>query len=410
MATNYLPDSIKCNFDFLITEIREDIIQRFNELIDSLQRRQCQFMQELEDISDNYKRKEIEKESMLRELEGVQKYLEENVTSSVMINLQQDVKSKIEESLKTIQIQLDSFKVSFVWDFDVVQQVKCIGSLQGQGEHEAKTKVMKKSYRQKFTPYMSVGSFSGTSGVAIEKNTLNIYVVESLWNNIHVFNDHGDFLFKFGNVAMFFGKLSHPKGISIYEDRLFISQRNSHIISVHKLDGTFIELFGAQGANEGHFMHPNKLTIDETNGNIYICDQGNNRIQLYSSDLEFKSVLWQHLLKSPLDIKLTNNSIFVLDDRSPCLHEFNYDYSLIRSTIRVGYLQQVVSPICFCIDPEGNIYITDNRMGCVYVFSNNGDDIIHQFGKFENVHGICINKDGGIVVTSSTKEGSLQVY
>ena len=408
MATRNTPEHEKSNFDFLITQIRQEIITRFNELFESLERRKLELLQELERISDEYKHQEMEQESMSKELH---KYLDDKPSSSIIIDLQKDIVSKINTSIHTIQTQLDSFKVTFVWDIDM-QQVKSIGRLQ-RGLHASSdsshsTSLVKRASRQKLMPQVCIGSFYGVSGLTIDKKTSNVYIVETTWNNIHVFSKEGDFLFKFGNYAMFFGKFSCPKDIAIYSERLFITQCNSHCISIHDLEGTYINSFGTNGIENGQFTNPDSLCIDQNNGEMYICDKGNNRIQLYSSDLTFRKVLWNDILKTPLDIKLTEQSIFVLDEGSPCLHEFSYRHCPVRSTITKGILCQVVNPRGFCIDSNGYVYVTDKTMGCIYVFSDS--KLLYQFGKFEKAHGVCMNEDGGVVVSSSTTGGSLQVY
>lgn len=405
MATKDTPDYDKSNFDFIIAQIRQEIIARFNELFESLERRKFELLQELERISDGYKDKEKEQEDMSKELE---KYLSDKPSSSsTLIDLQEDFISKIKTSIDTVQTELDSFKVTFVWDIDM-EQVKSIGKLQRGLQTSCDSSPTSLVKQQKLVPRVCVGSFYGVSGLTIDKRTSKVYIVETIWNNIHVFSKEGEFIFKFGNYAMFFGKLSSPKDIAIYKERLFITQCNSHCISVHDLEGKFIDFFGTNGKAGGQFTNPDSLCIDQNNGNMYICDKGNNRIQLYSSNLTFEKVLWDDILKSPLDIKLTEQSIFVLDEGSPCLHEFSYLHSPVRSTITKGILCQVVNPRGFCIDSNGYVYVTDKTMGCVYVLSDSR--LLYQFGKFEGAHGVCINEDGGIVVSSSTAGGSLQVY
>ena len=408
MATKDTSDCDKSNFDFLITQIRQEIITRFNELFESLERRKFELLQELERISDEYKHQEMEQESMSKELE---KYLGDKPSSSTLIDLQKDIISKINTSIHTFQTQLDSFKVTFVWDIDM-QQVKNIGKLQRglqtSNDSNHSTSLVKQASGQKLMPQVCVGSFYGVSGLTIDKKTSNVYIVETTWNNIHVFSKEGKFLFKFGNFAMFFGKLSGPKDVAIYNERLFISQCNSHCISIHHLEGTYIDSFGTNGKEKGQFTNPDSLCIDQNTGKMYICDKGNNRIQLYSENVAFEEVLWDNILKTPLDIKLTKQSIFVLDERSPCLHEFNFLHCPVRSTITKGILCQVVNPRGICIDSNGHIYVADKTMGCIYVFS--GSKLLYQFGKFEGAQGLCVNENGGVVVSSSTTGGSLQVY
>ena len=81
---------------------------------------------------------------------------------------------------------------------------------------------------------------------------------------------------------------------------------------------------------------PLGLTIDESNGDIYICGYYNNRIQILSKEFSFKSQFGKDTLKHPRDVKLSKEYIYVLDASNPCLHLFSYNHILQKSVISRG--------------------------------------------------------------------------
>ena len=99
-----------------------------------------------------------------------------------------------------------------------------------------------------------------------------------------------------------------------------ISISHSNCVLNYQLIGTFISRIGRQGNGELEFNSPFGLTINESNGDIYICDHYKNRIQILNQDLSFKSQFGKDTLKLPRDIKLFKEYIFVLDESNPCLH------------------------------------------------------------------------------------------
>ncbi|KAI6656649.1 E3 ubiquitin-protein ligase TRIM71-like [Oopsacas minuta] len=110
-------------------------------------------------------------------------------------------------------------------------------------------------------------------------------------------------MFKFGDEEGE-GKMNGPIGLSIYRDQILITQR-SHCILNYQVNGEFISRIGKPGKGELEFDHPRGLTFDESNGEVYICDAHNNRIQILSKELTYKTQFGQDNLKCPLDVKLT---------------------------------------------------------------------------------------------------------
>ena len=149
---------------------------------------------------------------------------------------------------------------------------------------------------------------------------------------------------------------------------ILVSQGN-HCILSYQLDGKFISKFGEYGSSRLRFNIPRGIAIDTSNGDIYICDSGNNRVQIVSKQYEYKSEFGNKFLSKPLDIILHKDSIFILDRSSPCLHIFNRDPTLQKSIISRGEGQQVVNPVCLFIDRSDNILISDLSSDCDFQFN-----------------------------------------
>jgi hypothetical protein len=55
-------------------------------------------------------------------------------------------------------------------------------------------------------------------------------------------------------------------------------------------DGVFVKSWGSRGTGEGQFATPHGIQVD-ADGNVYVSDRGNKRIQVFDNDGNFKRVI-----------------------------------------------------------------------------------------------------------------------
>ena len=151
--------------------------------------------------------------------------------------------------------------------------------------------------------------------------------------------------------------MSSPRALSIHGNNIVISQSNDSILN-YQLDGKFISRIGKSGKGKLEFNLPHGLTFNQ-NGDLYICDSNNNRVQILSKEFVFKDQFGQNSLKKPCDVKLTGRHIYILDKSNPCLHLFDYNLILQKSVLSRGEELQLIDPQSCYIDNSDNILITD---------------------------------------------------
>src|SRR5579863_2477510 len=64
--------------------------------------------------------------------------------------------------------------------------------------------------------------------------------------------------------------------------RLFITQWEPVGINVHTPDGTLLYSFGTRGKEKGQFRLPNGIAVNTRDNLVYIVDQGNYRVQIFT--------------------------------------------------------------------------------------------------------------------------------
>ena len=106
----------------------------------------------------------------------------------------------------------------------------------------------------------------------------NMYVAE--WGNgrVQVMDTSGQFIRSFGQEGE--GKLRGPSGLHIVDKYVYVSDFSGDCIVVYETSGQFVTSFGRRGRNEGEFRYPFCITSC-ADGFIYVCDSGNNRVQIF---------------------------------------------------------------------------------------------------------------------------------
>jgi hypothetical protein len=202
-------------------------------------------------------------------------------------------------------------------------------------------------------------------------------------DNIWVTDKGSDMVIKFtpeGRVAMVFGRkqeasdedtgpLKHPKPPLPAEpgrfrqvtdvafdsaDDTFISDGyiNSRVAKVDK-DGNWIKSWGERGDGPGQFNTPHSIATDN-NGNVYVADRGNHRIQVFDNDGNFKR---QMVIDLP-----------VPPGAKPAIGNIPSEAQIAGGTMAPG------SPWAICITPGPNqvLYSADAWPGRIYKLSLDG--------------------------------------
>ena len=209
--------------------------------------------------------------------------------------------------------------------------------------------------------------------------------------------------------------LKSPWGIAVTEDNVFVTDCNLHALFQFNKDYKLVRRTGTRGGGEGQLYNPYGLCTDY-NGDVYVADCANDRVSVFSKDLNFLKYLGTQQLKTPLDVKVTPNSVVVLDWSSNCIHFFSRSGDLLRSCVTQEKDGMVSGPWFFCLDPAGNILITDYNRHSIKILSPSGQ-LIHGIGKrgygrgeLYCPFGTCLSQTGNIFVISDNSNVCLQSF
>ena len=98
---------------------------------------------------------------------------------------------------------------------------------------------------------------------------------------IKVYNSNGRFLYEFGTYGTGDGELNHPTGLGVDKmGRLLVCSLDNHRVQVFTLDGKFVAKFGEYGQELGQMFSPTSVSVLKS-GRFVVCEFENNRLQIF---------------------------------------------------------------------------------------------------------------------------------
>ena len=203
------------------------------------------------------------------------------------------------------------------------------------------------------------GMFVFPHGIYVDKDN-NVWVTDGQGKN-----GKGQQVFKFspdGRVLMTLGKagvvgdgedtFNQPSAVIVASDgNIFVADghgqnSNARVVKFTK-DGKFIKAFGKKGSGPGEFNVPHCLAFD-SQGRLFACDRGNNRLQIFDQDGNFLDQWAQFSRPSGIFID-KHDMIYVVDSESqPSNHPGGWKRGMRIGSVRDG------SVMAFIPDPQEN--------------------------------------------------------
>jgi len=101
----------------------------------------------------------------------------------------------------------------------------------------------------------------------------NLIVCDSENQCVKLISPHGEILKTIGRGWVM------PNNCLFYKNKIFVADRDAHLIKVFSSTGRFLYEFGRYGSGDGELNKPTGLAVDKT-GHLLVCSLGNNRVQV----------------------------------------------------------------------------------------------------------------------------------
>ena len=383
-----------------------------------LQDREADLLAELQELEDEFigdkMRIRIEKLNLSKDL--LIQTLTDNPDREVLEKSTTPIDASILELERKLQNVKDTYKsVTLEWDVELEDKLSLTGDILLNDVTERQVRDYKKiempvvTFEKRINrKSSSSGVFASPTGLAIDPTTSYLYICDFGNDRVQVFNKTFEFQFQFSD------KMESPSDICIKSNKVYVTQKISHLLTVYSTDGEYLLSVGRKGNNHLEFDKPRGLDVSTELKRVYIAEYGNDRIHCLNLDLSFHSIICDIL--GAKNVKLTPEEIVVLSCRNPCVSVYSYSHQLIKEMIPRGDTCQLISPARFVLDTSSNILTADFLFHCVFVYSYRGD-LLHKFGqegdqKGEFLHpwGITICPEVGIIVTSDNPNHPVQIF
>ena len=209
-------------------------------------------------------------------------------------------------------------------------------------------------------------------------------------------------------------RFSRPTGVAVDKDNnIYVSDWDTSSLLKFNKEGKLMKTVGRKGTRPGEF--DNLGFIKVINDKLYVCDNGNQRVQILNTELECVNSFGCHGNRDgqhnkPKDIAqdragnihvtdTANNQVLVFDYRGQFLYSF---HEKSAASERLNY------PCGICVGFDQFVYVCDRENKCVSVFKTSGE-FVTSFGQFSECEGIIIDHDGFVYVSNSKFTGNITV-
>lgn len=260
-------------------------------------------------------------------------------------------------------------------------------------------------------------TFAMVSAVATDSQD-RVYAFQRKDPPIVIFDRDGNYLSSWGNGAFLFAH-----GISITNDVVYLTDRDSSVCLMYTLDGKPIQMLGRHGVHSdtgceqpgdlvpraaGPFNYPTELVPDPA-GDLYVSDGYRNaRVHRFSPHGELK-FSWGEPGKTapnqfhlPHSLLVHDGRVYVCDRENHRLQVFNTDGQYLTMWT------DIQRPMDISVDTEGVLYVSEGSVegssARVSVLTTDGE-VLARFDCRGPGHGSWVDSRGDIYVGLSNPGG-----
>ena len=172
----------------------------------------------------------------------------------------------------------------------------------------------------------------------------------------------------------------------------------------------FLDKWGTSGTGDEQFMQPMDMAVD-SDGNIYVVDGINNRVQKFNSDYEYL-LRWgtagagDGQFNQPMSIAVdSTGDVYVLDCCNHRVQKFNSTGAYITKWGSNGSgNDQFNYPDGIAVDSSDNVYVSDTGNNRIQKFTSSGGYLAQLgeagsgLGQLSTPEGIDVDSDGYVYV------------
>jgi len=258
--------------------------------------------------------------------------------------------------------------------------------------------------------HLKPGMFLNPQHLAVDSEN-NIYVTDLGNSRVQKFDDQGNHIRSWGSQGSGPGEFSHPSGIAVANEYVFVVDNILDTIQKFDSFGNFVMQWGGSGNGNGEFRSPNGIAVSDDEF-IYVVDTGNSRIQKFTFDGEYVLQFGQNGKRAgnfitPIDIAVDEaGKLFVTDPGNSRINVYDENGKFLRALdSSIGGFR--VGPSGIIFDKSNNFYIADQKNSRIIQLNEFGfsSSIFGMFGsdrgQFQLPMDVAVDNDGFLYVTDT---------
>jgi len=220
----------------------------------------------------------------------------------------------------------------------------------------------------------------------------------------------------FGNIDG--GQFFHLESISVdNEGNVYVTDSGNARVQKFTSDGQFLETWGVSGTGNGEFKSP--IGIATYENNVYVVDREQNRVQVFDSEGKFLQS-WgkfgsdQGEFFYPQGISISNDGIiFVADTKNHRIQQFTVDGEFLSSFGIFGPGDgRLRAPVDVALG-EDYVYVSDPGNFKIEKYTYEGISVAsfdYNFGGYPiRPNGLTVDPDGNVYLTDSYKQRIVKI-
>lgn len=215
----------------------------------------------------------------------------------------------------------------------------------------------------------------------------------------------------FGSFGTGNGEFSGPKGVAFDSDgNIYVTDSGNDRIQKFDSDGVFVLEWGSTGSGDGELETPFGIAVD-SDDHIYVVDTANRRVQKFDTGGVYVSQWGSNgtgngEFLSPRGIAIdTDDSIYVIDNSSNRVQKFDTSGVYVGQWGSTGTDDgEFDAPTGITAGPDGTIYVADSGNHRIQLFDSDGAHL-ETWGEFGLGNGqfidpadVAVNSTGDVYV------------
>jgi YYY domain-containing protein len=169
------------------------------------------------------------------------------------------------------------------------------------------------------------------------------------------------------------GQLSQPRGVALDgQGNIYVADFGNDRIQKFDPQRQFLKEWGSRGDLPGQFKQPGDVAVGP-DGLVYVADTWNQRVQVFTADGEYKRE-WTDKYYGPRGIAVgRSGAVYLADTGNHRVRKFTPDGVEQTTWGGLGKEQgQFTEPVGIAVDKNDRVYVVDNGNARLQIFDANG--------------------------------------